>query len=307
MLKSVVVAVAMSLLPAAGLAATLGPYTDLVVFGDSLSDPGNVDFLSGGVVPDPDFYPNGQFTNGDTWATKLGADFASRTNFAFGGARASTNDDDIIPDFAAQIALFNATKSTLGLGSRPLGAVWFGGNDVLNAFSSSNPTEVLTQAVVDLARGIQTLRASGLPEILVFGLPDLGRIPEVTQAGDFAIRNASAGSIAFNDFLKFSISGLFGDGSVRYFDTLSLFDTVIAGGPALGFDNVTDACLLTEVDPLVCRGDAGYLFHDTLHPTDRAHTLIAEAVRATVVPLPAGGLLLLTALGGIALLRRRAA
>ncbi|CAN0602386.1 unnamed protein product, partial [Ectocarpus sp. 12 AP-2014] len=112
-------------------AGTFGPYSELLVFGDSLSDPGNKAKLTDNTSPNPDFYPKRQFTNGDTWAKQLGADIG--TNFAYGDARATENGDEF-PDFSAQVDLFKAaladTDSPLNVGDNPLAAVWFGGNDL---------------------------------------------------------------------------------------------------------------------------------------------------------------------------------
>lgn len=311
-------------LPVFASAAPIGSFTDLVVFGDSLSDPGNIFALTsrtpGAVItPDPLLYPYGQFTNGDTWATKLGANVASGTNFAFGGAKAST-DGDASPDFAAQRGLFGAAVSGgLSLGTNPLAAVWFGGNDLRAGLA--NPASigsVISAAVTDIVTGVSNLFSRGLTDVLVFGLPNLGRIPEVTSldallasigaanAGD-TIAGATAATQGFNAALESGLSTLAPFGNVRYFDTFALFESIVGNASAFGFTNLTDACLLTLSPATDCATDQGFLFHDTIHPTDRAHAILAQAVRASVVPLPAGGILLITGLGGLAFLRRRSA
>lgn len=307
MFRRLILAGVTAALPVFASAAPIGSFTDLVVFGDSLSDPGNIFALSGGTVPDPLFYPNGQFTNGDTWATKLGANVASGTNFAFGGARASTNGDTV-PDFTAQRALFGAAVSGgLSLGARPLAAVWLGGNDLRDALFSANPVPIVTQAVTDLVVGVNALFASGLNDILVLGLPNLGRIPEVTAFGPAAAAAATAATQDFNAAVQGALTPLIASGNVRYFDTFSLFENIVGNASAFGFTNTTEACLLTITPATTCITDQGFLFHDTIHPTDRAHAILAQAVQASVVPLPAGGILLITGLGGLAFLRRRRA
>jgi len=86
-MKHLALAAAILAAPLPARAGSLGPCTDFFVFGDSLSDPGNT--LSQLLEPDPGLaaiYPQGQFTDGATWATQLGAGLASGANFAFGGA-----------------------------------------------------------------------------------------------------------------------------------------------------------------------------------------------------------------------------
>ena len=92
-------------------ADTAGPFDQFFVFGDSLSDSGNLAAVAPEFVPFPP-YPDGQFTNGDTWATQLGLapSVLGGTNFAFGGARAVENGDSI-PDLNTQLGMFDAVVS----------------------------------------------------------------------------------------------------------------------------------------------------------------------------------------------------
>ncbi len=66
----------------------------VVVFGDSLSDIGNIDDATLGVVPGRTYY-NGRFSNGPAWVERLASDLgapplgpstAGGDNFAYGGA-----------------------------------------------------------------------------------------------------------------------------------------------------------------------------------------------------------------------------
>src|SRR5258708_5469094 len=76
--------------------AAAGPFNNLVVFGDSLSDVGNIAAQSFINTPGP-YYWNGRFSNGpvyaETLATGLGLPALNRstasggTDFAYGGAK----------------------------------------------------------------------------------------------------------------------------------------------------------------------------------------------------------------------------
>lgn len=268
-------------LPAA--AAQVEPWSDLVVFGDSLSDPGN-------------FGPGLVATDGEVWAEQLGAGLGSGTNFAYGGATAVSNGGS--PDFAEQRALFVAADPELG--PDPVAVVWFGGNDLLNA---TGP-EAIGDAVDAVVAGVLDLAGYGLDRIVIPGLPDLGLIPAVR--GTPLEQAATAASDAFNAAIQafvaledsFSLD-------LAYVDIDGLFDDVLGDPAAYGFTDVTGTC---QQGAVPCDG---YLFWDGIHPTEAAHSLIAgailDAAAPAPIPLPASALTLLGALGALLGLGRRRA
>jgi hypothetical protein len=74
--------------------------------------------------------------------------------------------------------------------------------------------------------------------------------------------------------------------------TISNLAAGLAGGAAFGFSGVFDQIKLVDVSPLNGGSTDGF---------------DVDAISVAAVPLPAGGLLLIGALGGLALLRRRTA
>lgn len=268
----------------ASLAAPIDlPWSDLIVFGDSLSDAGNLGLVA---------------TDGTTWAGQLGAAPAvlGGTNFAYLGATAVSNGGT--PDFFEQRALF--AGSGLSLGANPLVVAWFGGNDLLNAADAS----AIVAAVSQIGAGVMDLATNfGLTDFVLPGLPDLGLIPR-NIGNPVASAMATGASLAFNAALKsFAETATASGLTVTYLDVDALFDEIAADPLAFGFTDITGTCERGVID---CDT---YLFWDDIHPTDRTHALLAErivrAVTPAEVPLPAGGVLLLTALAGVSLLRRR--
>ena len=94
------------------LFAQAGPYSNLYVFGDSLSDTGNLSFATGGAVPGTaQPYFNGRFSDGPVWVETMAAHLGlagdaaplhlGGKNFAFAGAR--TGVDPAPPGILAQI------------------------------------------------------------------------------------------------------------------------------------------------------------------------------------------------------------
>jgi phospholipase/lecithinase/hemolysin len=328
---AVTATLAAGLTAAPAAASPLDRFSDIYVFGDSLSDPGNLFNALFGAPASPAFpvYPDAQFTDGAAWASQIGADFASGRNFAHGSARAAptpaqtftfpdltTPSDpfdtvDIVfdvPDFADQIALYQASGQTLG--ANPLAAVWFGGNDLRDAVSVLDPFPVVASALNSIGAGLASLAGEGFTNLAVFGLPDLGKIPEIRALGDGAMAAATAATVAFNDNLQDLLAVLPSTlpipVEVTYVDTFDLFNDILGDPTAFGFQDAETACLDALLVGAV-PNCAGFVFYDDIHPTAQAHALIAERFTAAVapVPLPAGWVLMLSLGGALALLRRR--
>lgn len=303
--------------------------SNLVVFGDSLSDNGNAYIASGGTSPGPN-YAVGEYTDGPNttpWTTvpvglwseqlaqKMGlADplpFLSRqpgaTDFAVGSAQTGTNGSFFVTD---QVNAYLAGVSGAA-SAQSLYTFWAGANDIT---SSGNPV----RAADNIANNIRTLAAKGATNFLWLNLPPLGETPEalvinVVEPGTTALLNAQ--SAAFNAEWLTDIGRLHSSGiNVIGVDVNSIFAAIAAdyaNGCTVGpsdpfcFANITlPAQGLTGVDPNT------YVFWDLEHPTTEADSLIADLAvdDLQTTPEPVSGALALAGLGliGIAALRKRA-
>ncbi len=298
-------------------ASPLDRFSDIYVFGDSLSDPGNLFEAIYGVPGSPLFpvYPAGQFTDGDTWASQIGADLASGRNFAHGAARAAETGDISfdefptqpvfnVPDFADQIALFRDSGPTLG--HNPLAAVWFGGNDLLGLDGSTTIEAVFAAAFNAIGTGLLALANEGFTNFAVFGLPDLGQIPRVQSAGSDAMTSATLASIGFNANLQILLSNLPLAAEVTYVDTFDVFNDILGDPGAFGFTDTENPCLGALLIGAVADCTT-FVFYDDLHPTAATHALIADRFTSALspIPLPAGFVFMLSVAGVLGLLRRR--
>ena len=101
-LRRLLGALAFALAGVASLPAHAGPYTSMYVFGDSLSDTGNLNVATGGTQPAPGQpYFNGRFSDGPVWVETLAAGLGlsadvapallGGNNYAFAGARMGTS------------------------------------------------------------------------------------------------------------------------------------------------------------------------------------------------------------------------
>nr|WP_294556093.1 SGNH/GDSL hydrolase family protein [uncultured Rhodopila sp.] len=306
---------------AAACAVLLSPvtahaYSALYVFGDSLSDAGNVYLATGGAEPGAP-YANGQFSNGPTWVQDLsqnlglGAErpsLAGGNDYAFGGATTgyAASNNPAVPSLLQQINMFNSVHGS-SAPSTALYSVWIGANDLGNILAgSSTPVSDAEGAAAVETAAISTLAAEGAKNFVVPLVPNLGLTPESTAAGGAA----TALSQVYDATLATGLQNLAAtDGiSVTIVDTYSLLDGAIADPSGYGFADVTDPCYTGPYTGggSVCTNPGGYLFWDGLHPTAAGHAIIAAEAEYDL-PEPGTLALLGTGLAGIALLRRRTA
>lgn len=323
-----------SVMAAFSTAAIAGPFTNLVVFGDSLSDSGNNalffdNFLgpprpagtlrTPAPIPSqsfiPDFpYASRRYSNGPVWAERLASglgamaapSMAGGSNFAFGGARSGASGAAFPYSLSDQAAMFleqNGGRAP----SDNLYALQVGGNDVRDAFAAlaagGDPQPLLTSSVANIDAVFRQLATAGAERFLVLNVADLGAAPAVTALGPAASVAATGIAAGFNQALTFSMSQL----SMMADDIalLDLFDLQarIFDNPSLyGFTDLASACAFSTA----CIADpAATFFWDGVHPTASVHAVIGEEALA-LIPLPGTALLVGLGLSVLLLVRHRA-
>ncbi len=291
----------------AGSVHAAGQPQDVTVFGDSLSDPGNVFALTGNVshtpyavIPTFPYTVGGlHFSNGKTWieqrpagdvnAQSSGPAYQVRgvfTNYAVGGARARPASGGLVQsDLSVQVQNYLAD---FGGAARP-GAthvIFIGGNDIRDALE--NPVQastILGAAAGAVKANIQALYAAGARNFVVVNGPDVGLVPAVRLLGPAAQAGATFLSEVYNVDLAAAISmvsGLPGI-SIASVDLFSTLHDIVANPSLYGLTNVTDMCITPGA-----KGDArcshpnDYLFWDGIHPTSAGHAIIADLIGAAL-------------------------
>jgi phospholipase/lecithinase/hemolysin len=275
--------------------ARAASFDSLISFGDSLSDTG-----SGPATP-PTY--GGRFTNGPVWeeylATSLGIPVDHTKDYAIGGATSGlTGLGGVNTGLLTQVNGF--VNAPVSLGSSTLYTVWAGGNDAIAAATAgTDPVASATQAAANVAMAVSQLAGTGAKFFLVPNLPNGGLFPIAAQLGADPVQ-ANQLTLFFNAQLSADLAPLAGALGITIFrlDTYSLFQSIVANGPAIGITDVTTPC---KVGSTVCSNPDQHLFWDSVHPTTGVHSLIG-AVGFQSVPEPE--LLALVLVAGLALSSR---
>ncbi len=271
---------------------------EIYVFGDSLSDTGNIFKATGRIIPPSPTYFSGRFSNGPIWveylASDLGLELNLNTNFAYGGATTGSKNIGIpgLPGLQQQINSF--TSANTSANPNALYVIWAGTNDYLDYFFGDIPNP--TQAVKNLSEAVTSLAAVGAKNFLVVNLPDLGKFPVTggnSQNSSLLSTFTSAHNSRLTANLNFLSQQLNPDLNIIPLDVNSLFNRIIAAPGEFGFTNATESCIgdLSVVpinvpkQPVACDPDK-FLFWDQVHPTTSVHKLIGELAFSAVKPVP---------------------
>jgi len=294
------------------------PFGQIVVFGDSLSDPGNAFALTGQhltpptfgmttpeelltLVPDAPYAKGGNhFSNGPTWIEDLGRAIGlgasvgpafapghpNASNYAVGGARARP-----VGDFHLAIQVNEFLGDVRG--HAPSGALYviaLGGNDVRDALQLADPT-VIAAAIGSIAQHVQILYGAGARKFLAWNSPNIALTPAVRAVaavtpGVDVLGAATALSFGFKQGLDATLAQLSaalpGIEIVR-FDAFTEINNIVANPARFGLNDVTTACIQPNVPPFECRQPDRHLFWDGIHPTRAGHAIAAVLVGKALV------------------------
>lgn len=274
--------------------AYAAPFSSLVVFGDSLSDTGNLFIATGGTTPAPPYY-SGRFSDGPVWveglASSLGVAVAPSllggTNSAFGGARSGTSGSP--PGVLAQVALWQSSHPI----ANPNGLYVLAGgmNDLRDARTAADPAAAVNAAVANLQSAASLLASTGAQHLLLTNMYDLGATPEAALLGQKSLSTTL--TLQFNTAiagLETYLESLFPGLDVIVLDLFGLTNAIIDdalnnSGATYGITNVLEPCGGFQFSSGIACSVS--LFSDALHPSARTHAIFGEAALAQLSPNPA--------------------
>ncbi|KPQ38112.1 MAG: Phospholipase/lecithinase/hemolysin [Phormidium sp. OSCR] len=249
---------------------------DFVIFGDSLSDTGNLFLALGQQQPPSPPYFQGRFSNGPVlpeWiAERLGfaapiPALAGGSNYAFAGAQTGPGTlPNGAPNVGQQIEAYLSQDRPE---SEDLVYLSAGANDLI--FAQRSP-----EAIADnLTDHISTLAEAGAQQFLVANLPDIGQLPAALSQGQGDLLTGAV--LATNQALAARFEALeqqFGI-EILELDIAGAFEEILDNSQELGFSQTTEPALDPLTGELVDNPEE-YLFWDEIHPSTRTHELITR-------------------------------
>jgi len=274
-------------------------FNRLLVFGDSLSDTGNLASVTAD-FPFP-FFEN-RISNGpvlvDYLAAELGLEAsASRhvttsnggDNFAISGGNILGSDTE---DLSSQVSAFLNRERVQPRGlSEALVFVMMGGNDLRDLRSLRSATlasDRIDLILANLDAQFSLLYQAGARSFLVSNVADIGAIPESialrVSDPDVSLR-ARRYVQEYNQKLEVLVESWSQKPSVRlsFFDLFSEFDRVISNASSFGFTRTEVGCF--QIDGFrfdsECRFGTRFdrfVFFDNIHPSARLNQIVSSAL-----------------------------
>ncbi len=277
-------------------AAQAQQFSSFVVFGDSLSDSGNIARAQG--LP----AGNSFTTNFDPVAAQIiaarfglpsGPSLTGGPNYAWGGSCVNATGLclNAVPNIPAQVTQYLALNGGRA-DPNALYSIWGGANDIFATLTlaPANAQANTVAAATAYVQQIGRLQAAGARYVVAYNLPNLGATPQF--AGPSA-GSVSQITVVYNSALSAGLATL-GDGIIPI-NTFGLISEISLNPGLYGFTNITGQACGVGSSSVAC-GPAGsglpftyaagtnntWLFADGVHPTGGAHAILGSVVLSTI-------------------------
>ncbi len=285
-------------------AAFAFPIDRVVVFGDSLSDIGNLyQYMNAQIPMSPPYY-QGRFSDGPVWVELVTEDLSKYNphihmeNYAFGGASV-LQEDDFAPgaylSLRSQVDAFIETHALFD-NQETLYIILMGANDYIDLDDNQVISEHIDNVISEINDQASRLAKRGAKFILIGNLPDLGRSPLAQELDSEQV--LSEITAEHNVKIKHKIEHLkveYPDARWIFFDINHFFTDAFYHPDKYNFKYTKTPCYglgedenLAGVDPVLsfashprflkikAHNCDSYLFFDIVHPTRRGHAFTAS-------------------------------
>jgi len=273
--------------------------TNLIAFGDSLSDMGNGNqsAVVSAVFSSPPYW-EGRFSNGPVWleylsdaysvTTSFGSGTSQGDNRAFGGSQTGQGYSYVLlPNVGSQITNYFANVES-AIPQSTIVSLWSGGNDFLYGTANANTI------IANMESHIRQLESGGANEFIIPNLPPLEKTPEVMSRSQNQQNAIGSEVVIYNQKLSTLVGDLRAELgiTIHFIDAWGIFNDILQNKDSLGLTNTQDsACsggvsllplpICSSGDPVVSNADE-YLFFDKAHPTRVMHQFIGRYATETV-------------------------
>lgn len=158
------------------------PFSQIIFFGDSMTDNGNFYNDVYGFMPKSPPYFDGRFSNGQVWSEYTDQYFYAKsavesTNYAIGGQTAVFhNPVNGFNPYTLTMSKDNYLLHTIFTDrSKTLFIIWIGANDYLPGIK--NVDELTTNVIDSIKATVENLIYHGGTNFMIINLPDLSKLP----------------------------------------------------------------------------------------------------------------------------------
>ncbi|KAJ7944134.1 GDSL esterase/lipase [Quillaja saponaria] len=278
----------------------------LIVFGDSIVDPGNNNYVT--TLIKCDFYPygrdfaggnpTGRFSNGLVPSDMI----AEKFGFCLGPVLSLSDQINMFKDYTRKLKEAVGENRTATIISKSIYIVCTGSDDLANTYAQTpvRRAQYDIPAYTDLmaesaSKFLQELYGLGARRIGVFSLTAIGCVPSqrTLSGGLERVCSDSSNQAAqlFNSKLisqMDSLRRMFPDARLVYLDNYKPLLSLIQNPSQYGFEVVDKGCCGTgdvEVSILcnrysvnTCSNASNYIFWDSYHPTEKAYNILSSMV-----------------------------
>lgn len=275
-------------------------FSNLFIFGDSMSDTGNLASITDDFPP---AYYNNRLSNGPVAVEILGEKLGlsanpslhlinqnSGSNYAVASAKSGGSRS---LDLNSQINAFLAAYR-FSVPNDALYLMFIGGNDVRsvrNVQDSQSVETTLQNAANNVKQNISRLINSGAKYIVVMNSIDMGNLPEALLSDlqsshePTLSERTTENTRHFNDFLEETFDDIEDEFDIKIaeFDSFEFLSQVIDEAESFNFSYVREPCffhstLTFHSDCNFGQNANAFLFFDEKHPSARGHVLIGNAL-----------------------------